>query len=370
MKCPACGEENVSNARFCAFCGEKFVVAAPRTEPQPDTTDARDEKTAVSAPERRHMPVISGEETAPRRPAQTGAGGMFLFEDEKQDEERRMRTLEQEKAMARRRIEQQRRDDPFYGEDDEDDDDEYDDEIDDEERSRVRTVVMAAISIVTVVALIALGSIFVFRTSAGRRLRATYGIAASSEDYYELGTWHKGNGSYAEATDAYYRAFLLNQDDFDFALKIGREFENCNALERAEQMYLYLIDKYPGRNEPYDYLMALLIREGKTEQYNGLIQLRAQNQPGYAAPAYEPAPAPAMPQVSPQSGGFTGSVRITMAAEEGATIYFSLDGSEPTEASRQYTEPFKLYTGNYTLRAVAIRNGVRSEVLKVTYTIS
>ena len=357
MKCPACGEENVSNAKFCAFCGKKLSFRI--------LTDEEDE-----APQRRHMPVIAppSDETSVHQADETNEQNeVFLFDDEKADEARRRKTLESEKAMAKKRIIQQRNDDPFYGEDEEDDEDDvYDD---DDRGGRARMVIMIVASVLTVLLLVGVAAFFLFGTKSGSRLRATYGFAASYNDYYDLARWQRENANYTEAAETYNKAFLLNRDDYDFDMSIAQALESCGALERAEKLYLYLIDHWPEKDGAYDYLMALLLREGKRDQYNGLIELRKTNQPSYSAPAISTA-APGAPEADPAGGNFTGSVSIALYSQDGADIYFSLDGTDPTTASRRYTEPIKLYTGTYTLRAIAIKDGVFSPIMKETYSIS
>ena len=132
---------------------------------------------------------------------------------------------------------------------------------------------------------------------------------------------------------------------------------------------MYLIDLYPLESDPYDYLMALLVREGKLDEYNALIEYRAEHQPGYVMPAAAHKPVD-MPKASPAAGSFTGSVHITLTAGEGAVIYFTVDGSTPTENSRKYTGPIILYSGSYQLRAIAVQDGVASEILEAAYAVS
>ena len=272
MKCPSCGEENVQGARFCNFCGTKLPVLTEETSA--DSAHAPDKPSD----ERRHMPTIGEEGHTASRHAPADKGVVFLFEDERQEADKRKRTFEDERATARLRLEQQKRNDPFYGEDEDEDDDYDDDDYDEDDVGAGRKAVMIIISVVTVLALVFIGYWFAFRTDAGRRLRASSNIAASAEDYMTLGDWQKANANYANAADSYYRAFRQNRDDFDFALRVARCFEECNALDRAESVYVYLITNAPTRDEPYDRLLALLNREGKTEQYQRLLELRQTNQ--------------------------------------------------------------------------------------------
>jgi hypothetical protein len=64
-----------------------------------------------------------------------------------------------------------------------------------------------------------------------------------------------------------------------------------------------------------------------------------------------------LPSISPAGGSFINSTTVTLAdAESGATIYYSLDGSEPTINSLRYTGPF-VVTNTTEIQAVAIKPG-------------
>ena len=66
---------------------------------------------------------------------------------------------------------------------------------------------------------------------------------------------------------------------------------------------------------------------------------------------------------------FTESTQVTMSAENGASIYYTMDGSTPTAASTLYSAPVTL-TATTTVKAIAVKNGVSSEVTSKTYTKS
>lgn len=64
---------------------------------------------------------------------------------------------------------------------------------------------------------------------------------------------------------------------------------------------------------------------------------------------------------------FEETVTVTITAEEGCTIYYTLDGNDPTTESTQYTEPFTL-TETTTVKAIAAKGETVSEVATATFT--
>ncbi|MBQ6277956.1 MAG: chitobiase/beta-hexosaminidase C-terminal domain-containing protein [Bacteroidales bacterium] len=78
----------------------------------------------------------------------------------------------------------------------------------------------------------------------------------------------------------------------------------------------------------------------------------------------------ANPTFNPAEGTFFNSVDVTLACEtDGATIYYTLDGTDPTDASTAYTEAIHI-TETTTVKAIAIKNSASSEIVSATYTIS
>ena len=77
----------------------------------------------------------------------------------------------------------------------------------------------------------------------------------------------------------------------------------------------------------------------------------------------------AAPVISPESGTtFASSLSISISCEtEGASIYYTTDGSEPTAASTAYRR-FRIY-GRTTVKAVAALNGMLSDVAVAEYAL-
>ena len=64
---------------------------------------------------------------------------------------------------------------------------------------------------------------------------------------------------------------------------------------------------------------------------------------------------------------FTESTQVSMSAESGAEIRYTLDGSSPTSSSTLYSAPVTL-SDTTTVKAIAIKDGVSSSVTSRTYT--
>ena len=64
---------------------------------------------------------------------------------------------------------------------------------------------------------------------------------------------------------------------------------------------------------------------------------------------------------------FDDTTSVTISVPTRATVYYTLDGSTPTSASTAYSEAFTL-DETKTVKAIAIKDGVSSEVASKTFT--
>ena len=62
-------------------------------------------------------------------------------------------------------------------------------------------------------------------------------------------------------------------------------------------------------------------------------------------------------------------VKVSLTATHGATIYYTLNGDEPTTTSTKYTAPFEVTTSGTTVKALAVADGIENATAKATYTI-
>ena len=79
----------------------------------------------------------------------------------------------------------------------------------------------------------------------------------------------------------------------------------------------------------------------------------------------------ATPTFSVESGTYYNPFSVEIAAEEGATVYYTLDGTEPTAESAVYSEAiaFNAFGTKTTLKAVAVVEGAWSNVATANYSL-
>ena len=86
-------------------------------------------------------------------------------------------------------------------------------------------------------------------------------------------------------------------------------------------------------------------------------------------------PKVAAPLFSPTGGMVNALDTLIISSDEGATIHYTTDGSDPTESSPSDFSPLTLLfedlgTGNITIRAIAVREGLtNSDITTITFTI-
>ena len=78
----------------------------------------------------------------------------------------------------------------------------------------------------------------------------------------------------------------------------------------------------------------------------------------------------ANPTFTPAAGSYISVQTVSLAcATEGATIYYTLDGTDPTTESTEYAEAFTV-SATTTVKAMAVKEGMNnSDVVSATYTI-
>ena len=78
---------------------------------------------------------------------------------------------------------------------------------------------------------------------------------------------------------------------------------------------------------------------------------------------------PSAPTFNPEAGTYNAVQNVTISAEAGTTIYYTLDGTDPTTASNVYASAIEI-AETKTLKAIAVKDEKVSPVATATYTIN
>lgn len=148
----------------------------------------------------------------------------------------------------------------------------------------------------------------------------------------------------------------------------------CYRLDRKEQaaeVWQELIEKEPLAEEQaeqaYENIVSIYDELGRYEEINELLM---QCQEGGIVTMFQNYMA-MPPEFSYAAGSYDEIVPLRLSANTTGTIYYTLDGSEPSRASLRYTAPVFLESGTYQVSALFINDyGIESQVVKNWYEIN
>ncbi len=147
--------------------------------------------------------------------------------------------------------------------------------------------------------------------------------------------------------------YLLKNNKVEYEYLLREIIKNKNtSAEQLEGAYGKLIAIYRER-EDYQTINALLLASGN----DNLIAAY----PNYIVD---------VPEFSINEGYYTSIQPLKLTASGSGKIYYTTDGSEPTEESTQYTAPIILENGSHIVKACFVNdNGIVSDVVTKEYHI-
>lgn len=232
---------------------------------------------------------------------------------------------------------------------------------------------LCIIAVSCIVLLVALAFFFLRATSPGQRLLAANGREASMEAYHEVGRMYLNNGSISRAVWALEIAYYKDPDSLETLIDLGRAYMGLDDIERAQAAFSEAIRKWPAYPEPYRMLIGILQDQGENYQALQLIEMaRENNGDSYFEMLYTQL-IPTTPTVSVLGGRFDEPIEIELkTTEEGATILYTNDGSDPVEEGIPYDaeEKIQLEEGGWRIRAVAMKDGMFSKEQAQNYSIN
>lgn len=144
---------------------------------------------------------------------------------------------------------------------------------------------------------------------------------------------------------------------------------SVDGTTTADQLQAYRGKSYNGENfTSADDIQVgdEVVIYGNLKKHNSTYEFDANNQ---LVSLNRPTAAVEKPEFSPAGGNFEEAQSVTITcATDGATIYYTLDGTEPTASSTEYTAPIQV-SSTTTIKAIAVKGSDVSTVAEATYTI-
>ena len=171
------------------------------------------------------------------------------------------------------------------------------------------------------------------------------------------------------SADTYYATGIVSEIVEAYSSQFGNISYNISAdgLTTSDQLQAYRGKSYNGANftsEDDIQVGDVVVICGKLKKYNSTYEFDSNNQ----LVSLERADDVEAPTFSPSSGLYTSPQNVTITAEEGVAIYYTIDSSTPTTESTKYTEPISVST-SITIKAIAVKGDKTSAVTTAHYAI-
>lgn len=151
------------------------------------------------------------------------------------------------------------------------------------------------------------------------------------------------------------------ESDCDAEASIMLNGETLFIPSPEPELYTLAIPSRPEK------LLTNLIVDADHRIYLRAVTVYYDDSQGTVEPVMETVKTPA---ISPAGGTITSGTQVSIGCPtEGADIYYTIDGSEPTTASTRFLEPFAVYH-DLRVRAFAVKEGMKpSEMADATFTV-
>lgn len=374
MICPNCGRELPDTTRVCPGCSavqrvfkrrhadadlpepSEPVRVSRRVAPDFSETKYKNEqapkKTSASTPERA---VKHG---AAQRSGSSGQVPIGLSK-QKERKQAQVRHVRRAPDHIRRKIDSSpaMMDPPIYR----------------KSHKRLLRVVFVILLITLFVA--SAGSYMLLGTENGQRLMATWGWSIANTDaYVTLGRELLEQAYFTRSLEMLSVAIEREPENVDALVLKGQAYTELGRIDEAVAIYESLIhDIAPAHPSAYRNLIKIYQQQEYHAEALALMKTAAQN----ASSTQEfdvmlREYTPQAPSLSHTEGRYNTEIDVTISIPEGQTVYYSIDGTDPSESGLVYVPGTKIHIpeGKLTVKAIGFtENGTPSEQITANYTV-
>lgn len=172
---------------------------------------------------------------------------------------------------------------------------------------------------------------------------------------------------YTEAQNLFNRAITKDRSRSEAYTGLAQVYIDQDDLDGAETVFLTVLETQPSNADLYQAAIAFYVDTEQQDKISALLQ-DCEDETVLKAVADYVSDAPVF---SLEEGTYSEVQEVSLSSETGGTIYYTTDGTDPTESSTEYTEPILLQDeGDTEIRAIAVNaNGIPSVVASAKYSI-
>lgn len=374
MICPNCGREISDTTRECPGCGavthairrrraqgsvvqSEEVRVERRVTPQENAERHKRETGQSDAPERRGVDVSMPSRELRNHPDVNVPVGLKRQKDKKQADVRRVRHAPdhlRRKTDARPVMLQP----PIHP------------------KSYRRLLITMFIIALLLVFVITVCAVTLVRDERGQRMMAQWGWEIAQTDaYLTIGRELIDQAYYSRALEPLGVVIEREPDNVDALNLLAQAYTELGRVEEAKQIYLDLIndDKSAAHPGAYRNLIKIYQSEGYNAEALELMKVGAQKvttTTEFEVMLRENTPE--SPVFSWEEGRYNEVKDLTITIPHGQTVYYTIDGTDPSESGIIYTEGTVIHIpeGKMTVKAIGFtENGTPSEQIEANYTI-
>ena len=184
------------------------------------------------------------------------------------------------------------------------------------------------------------------------------------------GQMKKGNNAlakqqYSEAETYFKKAVQKAPEKAEAYIGLAKICLAENDRDGAEEIYRDAIDKYPESTAIYEACIKFYLETSQSKEIPILLD-EAKDSVRESLSTY----IVSVPEFSLDDSEIFDDVQQLSLTVKSGDIYYTTDGTEPTEKSKKYSEPIQISEGETTIKAIAVnKNGVPSLTETKTYTV-
>lgn len=197
------------------------------------------------------------------------------------------------------------------------------------------------------------------------------GIYIAYQNSY-TGMIRKGNKAlqsrdYNSAQNYFNKAIIKDKSKAEAYTGLADVYADQDDLENAESIFLNALETQPSNVNLYKAAVKFYEKTEQPDKISDLLQDCEDDKVLSAMKDY----VSTAPEFSLKEGTYDEVQQVTLTSVTGGTIYYTTDGTDPTESSTKYKEAVLIQSeGETEIRAIAVnKKGIPSAVSSAKYTI-